>query len=150
MIKKAIVYLILEIPVQKRGLGELADQLKANGEKLHGKMQQLPDKDFNRALLRHIIGIERWGQNRLRVGLGEPLVNDEYDNYRPNKETPWEKLHTEFCTTRQTTVALAHDLEEVKADLKRSIPHNAFGELTLRGWLRYLNLHANLEFKKAK
>jgi hypothetical protein len=74
---------------------------------------------------------------------------DEYDGYRPPREATWFALQDAFRTTRQETVALARQLDQaVAAGVKA--PHNQFGPLTIRSWLRYLDMHANLEAKKLK
>jgi hypothetical protein len=46
-------------------------------------------------------------------------------------------------------VALARQLEPAIASGVK-VPHNQFGSLTMRSWLRYLDMHANLEAKKLK
>ena len=54
-----------------------------------------------------------------------------------------------FSETRQQTVAVVQQLGQTNvADVK--VPHNQFGPLSVRSWLRYLEMHANLEAKKLK
>lgn len=124
-----------------------AEALDAAGKRLAAQYARLPDGDFNRRVLNHVIGIERWGQRRLKVALGEPFVTEEYDGYRPPRETGWTDLQALFAETRAATVALARQLDD-KADVK--ILHNGWGELTVRGWLNYLHVHASLESRKMK
>jgi hypothetical protein len=98
--------------------------------------------------LAHIIGIERWGQRRLRVALGEPLITDEYDSYCPSIALFWQDLREEFRTTRANTVALIRQLDDAHIDDSVGIRHNDLGILTVHGWVRYLDMHANEESKK--
>ena len=74
---------------------------------------------------------------------------DEYDDYRPPREAPWPALQDAFSETRQQTVALVQRLGQAQVT-NIKVPHNQFGPLSVRSWLRYLDLHANLEAKKLK
>lgn len=150
MLKKLGVQLLLERPARKASLPDLAQRLEESGYKISARLKTLPESDRNRIVLRHIIGIERWGQRRLRTAFGEPFLNEEYDGYKPDKSTAWERLQTEFAETRRHTVTLIHDLNEAKVNTNRKIPHNSYGDLTLRGWIRYLEVHAGFESKKIK
>ncbi len=141
--------LALERPARKQSLTELADQLAISGRTIAARTAALPDIPHNRRLLSHIIGIERWGHSRLRVLLGEPFVRDEYDRYRPSRETSWLELQAHFQETRAQTVALVRQIEAAGEHGGRVL-HNQWGELNLRGWLRYLNVHADLESRKMK
>ena len=127
---------------------EAAERLAASGRALEAKWAGMSDTSEHRRLLRHIVGIERWGQSRLRVALGAPLAMDEYDDYQPPADAAWSELQAAFRDTRQQTIDLARQLIPAKADVK--IPHNQFGKLTISSWLRYLDLHANMEAKKAR
>jgi len=126
-----------------------AQRLADNGRKLETTFAATPQTEFNARVLNHIIGIERWGQRRLRVALGEPFVRDEYNGYRPAREASWDELKRDFVTTRADTVRIARELEQAKAGDKR-ILHNAYGNLTVRGWLRYLDIHSSFEAKKMR
>ena len=141
--------LALERPARKQSLVALADQLAASGQTIAARVAALPDSDHNRRLLSHIIGIECWGRSRLSVLLGEPFVRDEYDGYRPARDTAWPELQTRFQETRAQTVALVRQLEAAGERGDRVL-HNQWGELNLRGWLRYLDVHADLESRKMK
>jgi hypothetical protein len=144
-----LVNLILERPAQRLTMTEYALRLQRTGEKIERHLDSVSETVRNRIVLRHLIGIERWGQRRLRVALAEPLVLDEYDDYRPDKSMAWEDMKELFVTTRNETVALARKLESVVMP-DMTIPHNTYGNLTLRGWLRYLDLHARWENRKIK
>ncbi|MCU0493277.1 MAG: DinB family protein [Chloroflexaceae bacterium] len=143
-------WLFIERPAARQSLETLTQALEQGGSDLERRVANARDDDENRIQLRHIIGIERWGQRRLRVALGAPFVQDEYDNYRPQEATPWVELREELRRTRRETVAIARTLDQVGVRPDTTVPHNDFGELSLRGWLRYLNTHAELESRRLK
>ena len=143
-------YLMIERPTKGRSVGELAATLQASGEELARRFAGAPEGDKNREKLRHIISIERWGQQRLRVGLGEPSASDESRSYKPAPDTEWRALQEEFSRTRGETLELADRLSQAGVDPTLTVPHNQFGPLTLRGWLRYLETHASFEGKRIR
>ncbi len=126
----------------------LIAQLEATSRAILDRAGRAADTEHNRRVLSHIIGIERWGQRRLSVFLGEPLVMDEYDGYRPEQETSWPELKAQFESTRAQTLSLAQRLAAAQAP--QTVPHNQFGPLSAAGWLRYLNLHAAMESRKIR
>ena len=126
------------------------EKLSASGKVLSQRLDKLPDSEQNRRVLTHIIGIEQWGQSRLRVGLGEPFKEEEYDNYRPSRSRSWEQLKTDFRISRRKTVALAEELDNNQVNQFTAVNHNQYGNITLGAWLRYLDMHANLEGKRLK
>lgn len=101
-------------------------------------------------MINHIIGIERWGQQRLLVLAGEPFARDEYNGYAFSSALPLSELRGHFTTTRRGTVALVNILMLAGISPSRSVPHNDFGDLSLRGWLRYLGMHAEIESRKLR
>ncbi len=134
----------IERPASRMSVVDLAAALSASGDEVRARLAKAGASPRNVACLRHIIGIERWGQRRLRVFLGEPPVMDGHHPYKPT-ETEWGTLLTEFASARADTVALASEL--TTADQRATVPHNQYGPFTARGWLRYLNGHARLESK---
>lgn len=149
LLRKPIVNLLLVRPGRKRSFAEWAQKLAQDGETIVQRVaaKQTPTAS---ATLRHIIGIERWGQRRLQVALGEPLVQDEYDGYQPDVNADWATLLDAFRTTRQTTVTLAQQLGTGAVSDQVLVLHNQFGPLPLRAWLRYLDTHANLESRRIR
>ena len=128
-----------------KSIAELADELEASGRVMDERMAGKPDTPGNREAIAHWVGIERWGQRRLRVALGEPLVEDAYHPYRPDKAEGVEALREAFAETREGTVALARDLADEGVDPERTIRHNDLGDLSVRGWLAYLIQHPEQE-----
>ncbi|MAT97426.1 MAG: hypothetical protein CL608_09815 [Anaerolineaceae bacterium] len=150
MFQKILRMLILERPGRKWTMARWGEKLAANGESISHRLDKYPDSQRNRQVLSHVIGIEQWGQSRLRVGLGEPFKEEEYDNYRPSRNRSWEQLKAEFRMTRKRTVALAEALDDNQVDQFLKVKHNRYGMLTLGAWLRYLDMHANFETKRIK
>ncbi len=140
--------LVFDKPARKLTLAEQARMLEESRQKLEQRLDSAADTFANYDCLAHIIGIERWGQRRLRVPLGEPMHMDEYDLYRPSIALFWHDLRAAFSTTRQETIALVHTLEQAGMDYTVGVRHNELGILSVPGWIRYLDMHANLEAKK--
>jgi hypothetical protein len=150
MMQKILRTLILERPGGRWTMAAWGEKLAANGESISHRLDKYPDSQRNRQVLSHVIGIEQWGQSRLRVGLGEPFKEEEYDNYRPSRNRSWEQLKAEFRLARKRTVALAEALDDNQVDQFMKVKHNRYGMLTLSAWLRYLDMHANFEIKRIK
>jgi hypothetical protein len=141
--------LMIDRPARKIDLTDYPARLEKAGEILEERIAGAKDTPENRAQLRHIIGIERWGQSRLHGFLGEPVAMDEYDAYQPEGGGDFATLRAEFAQTREETVALARQMAETAVS-RETVPHNDFGDLTLKSWLYYLQSHAALESKRIK
>ncbi len=144
-IQRFITNLITERPARKASWEQQLANLEQGAALLQARLAQAPDLPRNREALRHIIGIERWGQSRLRSALGAALVMDEYDGHRPDEGQGWAALCESFMATRAGTVALARELKAAGVDRALPVAHNQFGALTVGGWLQYLKSHAWLE-----
>lgn len=131
-----------ELPSRRFSIDALIERLQTTAETVASRIVAAEDDPKKREAARHLIGIERWGQARLSVGLGEPFVMDEYDDYRPPADLPWESMPEAFESTRVETVALAHALRDAR--FQGTVLHNQWGELSVRGWLLYLSRHAYL------
>lgn len=128
-----------------KSYAELARSLQAGGEVVTRRFQTGSDSTANRKTASHIVGIERWGQQRLRSLLGEPLVMDEYDGYRPGPDCTLRELAAEFPETRRATLALLHTLEERNIALTQTVPHNESGLMSVGAWFVYFENHAGRE-----
>ena len=140
----------LEGPGKKKSYAQWSADLETSGQAIDQRAAGSKDPIAAQKLLRHISGIERWGQSRLSVLLGAPFVRDEYNGYQPEKTLSLDEQRTFFRTTRVDTVVLARALEAAKIPDSTTVVHNDFGPLTARGWLRYLEMHARLEMKKLR
>ncbi len=145
-----IRYLMFERSANKLTLDQLADNLAKDGSKIKERISKAPDNDRNRNQLIHIIGIERWGQSRLKVALGETFIRDEYDGYSPPVTASWNELRTAFHEMRDETVSITRELSKANITSERTVHHNDFGDMSLHGWLRYLTFHANQESRRIK
>lgn len=137
-------------PARKLGLGDLATRLEDAGKTLELRFGAAMDTPANREKVRHIVGIERWGQRRLETFLGKEAVDDEYDDYQPSASASWRDLKLAFANTRRRTVEMARQLDKAKIGDDRTAMHNGQGPLTAREWLYYLRLHADLESRRVK
>ena len=135
--------LLLERPAQGKTLTDFREELAKAGQDAQQQLEAAADTPENREALRHVIAIERWGQRRLQVALGEPLVMDESDAYYPAGDADWDQLRQTFLKTRQETLALTHELDEADVGRDVKVPHNQWGDLSIYGWLQYLNGHAS-------
>ena len=150
MLQGILRHFLLERPGQKWTMSAWGEKLAASGEQIERRLEKTGDSERNRQVLSHIVGIELWGQSRLRVGLGEPFKEEEYDNYRPSRSRSWEQRKAEFRMARKKSIALAEALDDNQADQFMQVKHNQYGMITLGAWLRYLDMHANLESKRIK
>ncbi len=124
-----------------------AQKLEGNGLKIEQRFRDAGESDATRKVLRHIIAIERWGLNRLRVLLGEKtFVLDSSQAYEPSHTSAWNALIADFKDTRRELVALSPFLENTNS----KVTHNGLGDLSAKAWLKYLDFHANAESTKAR
>jgi hypothetical protein len=146
-LRSFFVKLAIEDPAGRVGIDELIARLERSGQVIITRAMDAKGTPENCDKLSHIIGIERWGQSRLRVALGEPFTQDEYDSYRP-QDMSWSDLQALFHTTRIETISLVKSLRMAGIDPHTRVAHNAIGNLSLLGWLAYLNAHASMESRK--
>lgn len=155
LIQNAAVGLFVERPGAKKTVQQWTTQLEDDARAIEARARSAKNQQKAQIVLRHISGIERWGQRRLSVFLGEPLLIDEYDNYQPAKDLTTEQQVAEFRKTRAQTIEIVRKIASTPTNDAAStdeskVLHNQFGPISLRGWLRYLNMHANLESKKIR
>jgi len=142
--------LLLERPIGDKSYADMAQQLEEAGQSIEARLSGKEYTEFNHRVLTHIIGIERWGQSRLRVFLGNPFVQDEYNGYRPARDVPWEELVGQFSVTRAVTISLARALDDALIAPEKTVLHNQLGPLSARAWLRYLQTHASREILQVR
>lgn len=137
--------LVVRRPARRLTLAELTARMEKSGATLAARCAKASGTDAQRARLRHIIGIERWGQRRIETILGQAPIADEYDGYQPDAALDWSALRDALATTRQETIALARRVLQAGIGDDVRARHNDLGELNTREWLYYLNSHANRE-----
>jgi hypothetical protein len=147
MIQRWFINLYMERSLRKLSMEEIAEKVKLTGERLVQELGSCVQNEENRNQLRHIIGIERWSQSRLRVAQGEDLIMDQVDRYLPSQKESWPSLVHEFENTRIETVSLIRSLDDA-AVKGMFIPHNQFGDFSVRSWIKYLIMHADMEADK--
>lgn len=150
LLQGAVVGLLIERPGAAKSVEEWIAQLEADEKGVTARALAAKNSQQAQIILRHITGIERWGQQRLRVFLGEALVKDEYEGYRPATDLTTEAQCAAFSSTRHATVDLVRQIVAAKRAEDIKVLHNQLGPITLRGWLRYLDMHANWESKKIR
>ncbi|GJM41929.1 MAG: hypothetical protein DHS20C20_22110 [Ardenticatenaceae bacterium] len=148
MLNRLFTSLMLEQPARKLTMSAWGEKLAASGKAISLKLEKCRESQQNRQHLSHIIGVEQWGQSRLRVGLGEPFKEDSLDAYLPSQNRSWEQLKIEFRIARRKTVALAEELDNKQVDQFLQVKHNQYGDITLGAWLRYLDFYGKRESKK--
>lgn len=126
-------------------LPELATMVEDAWPAIESHLTGKPDTAMNREAIAHAVGIERWAQSRLRVGLGEPFRQDTYHGYRPSLEDGVTALEAAMKQTRIDTVALVHELDANGIDPTMTVPHNDLGDMTLGAWIVYVKQHASRE-----
>lgn len=141
---------LTERAAKKHTLGQWPGILAQSGAMVDNRFTSAKETASNVNTGAHVIGIERWGQSRLRVFLGDELVMDEYDGYRPPAEDGVAAMIPLFEETRAETIRLAEALAEADIPDTQSVPHNCMGGLTTRGWLAYLDSHATRESSRMK
>ncbi len=143
---RAAVRLFVERPARRLGGERLLGRLQAGRQVVIDRFAAA-DPDAARRQLRHVIQLERWGQRRLRVALGEvSAVADVSAAYAPG---PDDDLLATFADVRSETLVLGQRvLNEGREAV--SVDHNALGPLSALGWLQYLHLHADLEMRRAR
>lgn len=133
----------LERMAGQHSFERLSRILERSKETVYDRVLHAADSPIHLEVSRHIIGIEGWGQRRLRVALGEPLRMGGHRAYRPSESLSCVDLALEFARTRMNTLGLIPLLEG--AEYAHKIPHDGMGPLSVKAWLYYLHLHACIE-----
>lgn len=147
-IRHFIIMQVMERPARRKGMVGLTKKLELAGKRLKDKFSKLEASESRQKTLRHIIAIERWGQSRLKVALGEALKEDENHSYKPDAATSWADLQALFAQTRAETLSIAKELTNSAINPLTTVKHNQFGPISLLAWLRYLEVHASLEARR--
>lgn len=119
---------------------QLIEKLIESGQGVAERMARAADTPDNREAAAHIIGIERWSARRLRTALGDVAARDEYDGYRPATSLKMAELAGAFTAAREQTTALAQQAANLPPSV--TVHHNDLGDLSVKGWLFYIENHA--------
>ncbi len=142
--------LMVERPARKHDYAGWAGEIERDGKALSQKLRDSAESEKNRKVLSHVIGIERWAQSRAKVALGEPFTQDEYDGYRPARDASWSDMVEQFSAARAESVNIAKQYAAANLPITTTVQHNDFGDLTTRGWLRYIYMHGSFEARAIK
>lgn len=142
--------LMIERGAKRVSSTQLIQDLQTTAQTIDQRVAHAADTPENRQQIRHVIGMERWGQSRLQVALGDPFVQDESDRYYPAPELNLAELRETFATTRAETVRIAQQILAKGMPLTTKVLHNSMGMTSWHSWLFYLNLHADFESKRVK
>ncbi len=123
--------LFVERPARAKSLGEWKTTLETDGVAVDQRAAAAKDPEQASKVLRHISGIERWGQRRLQDFPRRAATRDEYDDYRPGTDLTLAEQREFFRQTRAETVALVDtgSRRRASAMTPRSL-HNDFGLLS--------------------
>ncbi|MFC4638732.1 DinB family protein [Deinococcus hohokamensis] len=150
-VKEFVVARVLEAPAGRSSYTELGQGLERAGTFLAGRAVRAADTPANREVLGHIISIERWGQERLKVALGQrAALRDEARQYRPPQDASLRELRELLSQVRSGTVDLVRQLHAAPPEDSLTVDHNGLGPLTAKAWIRYLTQHADLESRKLR
>lgn len=141
---------VFQLQVLNKSLTDLVSNAEKSGNTITTQLADKPDTPHNRQQLRHLIGIERWGQRRLQTLLGEPPLRDEYESYQPAESLDFATLRNEFTQTRQATLDLLQTLQQKGVAATGKAYHNGMGDVPVTIWTRYLTMHAEMESKRIR
>lgn len=133
-----------------KSVAELKAELTASRSSLGAQLAGAADSEKARGKLAHVIGIERWAQSRLTVALGDALTMDEYDGYRPVASLTLAEMTKEFASTRDETLLIADQLAAIPNVETQTVAHNDMGDMQVRSWLQYIDMHASFELRSVK
>lgn len=145
-----IMRTVFQLQNINKSLAATLRDAEQGGQTIVATLANKADTPQNRQQLRHIIGIERWGQRRLQTMLAAPPIQDEYDSYQPADSLDLAALRDAFNSTRAETLALARAIEQKGVAQSAKANHNMMGDISLNTWLRYLVSHANIELRSIK
>jgi hypothetical protein len=141
-------WLFFERPWQSIDYTTLHRLLEQSGTTVVAGIHQANDTSANRDLIRHIIGIECWAQQRLSSLVNTQAYSAEYDALQPAATLTLAELADLMASTRAQSCAILQQLQQTGIALTQTVPHNQFGVLSIVAWNRYIASHALIELKK--
>jgi len=140
---QVFAWLMFERKVKDQSYDDYLQRLEATSTLIEGSIEGATDTAKSRWELTHVIGMERWMQSRIKVGLGSPFIQEEYDGYRPAQDTDWQVLRQMFIDTRQNSCELCRNLKTNDVDGSQKVEHNQAGPMTIKAWLEYMLYHSH-------
>jgi hypothetical protein len=141
--------LFFERPAQGKSFEQLHDNLEKSGREIEQRLSNATVNAGNLETVRHIVGIERWGQGRLQKALlGQQIELDRYRPYRPDDNTDWAGLCAAFVDTRAQSLELARQYSQLGHN--PTVPHNQHAGFSAKGMFGYLQGHAHFESRKVR
>ena len=141
-------WLFFERPWRSIDYATLHDLLEQSGATVVTGIHHANDTATNRDLIRHIIGIECWAQQRLNSLVNGQAYSAEYDALKPATTLTLTELADLMASTRAQSCAILQQLQQSGIALAQTVPHNQFGALSIIAWNRYIASHALIELKK--
>lgn len=141
-------WLFFERPWQSTDYATLQALLSTSGTTMATAMRLAKDTTANRNLIRHIIGIECWAQQRLHSLVTGHAYSAEYDALQPATTLTSAELIDLMASTRAQSCTILQQLQQTRIALTHTVPHNQFGTLSITAWSRYIVSHALIECKK--
>jgi hypothetical protein len=148
IIMQGFAWLLLERKIQGKSYKGYSQLFEESCRLIQSLIDRAEDNSKNRWELLHIIGMERWMQSRMRVALGAPFIQEEYDSYRPPEDTPWQDLKRTFFDVREASCDLCIEFEAKNVDPAQKIVHNSVGEMSVKAWMEYVLSHSNRHAKR--
>lgn len=141
--------LFFERPAQGKNFAQLHAALERSGREIESRLDGKTASAGNVETIRHVVGIERWAQARLRKALeGQRIELDRYAPYRPDDVQDWPGLQAAFRETRAATLELARAFEGHGGN--PNVPHNQNPNFSAKGMLGYMQSHAHFESRKLR
>jgi hypothetical protein len=141
-------WLLFARPWQTADYTTLQTLLTSSGDTIVTNMRYVADTSANRDIIRHIIGIEVWAQQRLNSLIRGDAYSAEYDQLEPVQTLTLTELTDCMASTRAQSIAVINQLQHAGVALTQTVPHNQFGGSSVVAWTRYMVSHAMIEHKK--
>ncbi|HEY3291809.1 MAG TPA: hypothetical protein VGK87_16875 [Anaerolineae bacterium] len=136
---------ISELRARGHQYDDLKFRMAASGQRIGARFHAAAPTENNIEAITHMTGIERWAAHRLRTAMGEPLVIDDYDGYRPAKGIAQGPLCDAFDASRAATLQLVDELSAARVPITAKVIHNELGAISVGAWLVYMNDHIERE-----
>ena len=145
---RCFAWLLFERNTKGKSYADNKRQLEESATLVQSMIDEASDNEKSRQELLHIIGMERWMQSRMKVVLGEPFTQEEYDGYRPPEDAGWQDLKQAFIQTRHDSYDICDALATKNVDGSQTVTHNQLGELSIRAWMEYMLIHSRDHAKR--